>query len=136
MFYDYLGMIGDLRATPLFRPGNNASNNPNLALITNLMVSGPSPYWIGYWSGTLKSDTPFWTEPDGAWIMLTGGLEAPGLQALLDKENVLVPMSMYAWAVRDGDVAAAVAPEPATLSLLGIGVVGAMLRRRAAVRIE
>ncbi len=104
--------------------GNNilASSDPDLAKFINIQaVSG----WDVYWSGQ-----DIWLDWGGgpfqsvwSFDMATGDLGAwdPG-------------ETFSVWAVRDGDVAAAPAlvsvPEPETLGLLAIGLVGLSLARR------
>ena len=48
--YDELGGTGG--PYPYGKPLLTDNNNPNLALFTNIMDSGPNPYWAVHWSGT------------------------------------------------------------------------------------
>lgn len=72
----------------------------------------PSAYWSGL------EYAPF---PTYAWYFSTNG----GSQGYIDKSN-----SLYALAVRPGDVAPVPAPAAAWLMLSGLGVLGAVSRRR------
>ncbi len=71
-----------------------------------------------YWSGT-----EYAPGSDGAWRFRTGN----GYQSTSDKGN-----GNYAWAVRDGDIGAvdATIPEPSTLAILGLGLLGLITRKR------
>jgi hypothetical protein len=88
-------------------------NPTELAKFTNIQSSV-------YWSGTEYAPSSY-----DAWVFNTN----VGFQGRPDKGN-----AQYAWAVRPGDVAAASVPEPASLMLLGSGVVawigGGKKRRR------
>ncbi len=64
-----------------------------------------------YWSGT-----EFAPNPNNAWAFFFD----VGAQGAFDK----VSLSLFAWAVRPGDVLAAPISEPSTLMLLGFGLVG------------
>jgi Protein of unknown function (DUF1566)/PEP-CTERM motif len=104
MFYNNLGATA----------GNDilsGSNIANLALFTNLQS-----YY--YWSGTVFAPVP----ADLAWYFAT----RDGAQSPDD-----LPVTYYAWAVRPGDVAAAI-PEPETYAMLlaGLGLLGFAARRR------
>lgn len=80
---------------------------------------------IPYWSSTLVQTTPV----TGAWsLVLTGSGQQFG---------TIFNIPQYAIAVRDGNVSLAPAPEPATLFLLGSGIVAiGAFRRKKANRIE
>lgn len=105
LFYDELaGAAGNSILT---------SSDPDLALFTNIQ-SRP------YWSGTVY-------EPDhsaGWFFAMNSGSQNAHAKSEFD----------YAWAVRDGDVAAAAIPEPQTyaLFLAGLGLIGFMTIRRKA----
>lgn len=79
-----------------------SSVDPDLALFTNVQ----SGY---YWSGT-----EYAPNPDGAWNFNfnNGGQGADGKGS-----------NLFAWAVHSGDVGAQV-PEPGTLALMGLGLMG------------
>ena len=66
-----------------------------------------------YWSGTELSAS-------NAWLFIFDGA----------RDEFVKNCGMFAWAVRSGDVSAAAVPAPAMVWLLGIGLVGAVPRRR------
>lgn len=105
MFYNNWGAVAD-------RDFSTGSNAANLALFSNVQS-------FGYWTSTEDAD-----DTDRAWIFIT----SDGRQGTERKSLGFI----YAVAVRDGDVAAI--PEPSTIVMLiaGLGVLGAMARRRAA----
>jgi hypothetical protein len=80
---------------------------PNTGPFSNLQLDA-------YWTGTGYAVNAF-----SAFYYNTGGFNCQGL---LSTEGMAVPF-FYAWAVRSGDVAAAV-PEPGTVLLLGTGLAG------------
>lgn len=63
-----------------------------------------------YWSGT-----EFATNPLVAWLFSASG----GSQFALGKNS-----NLFAWAVHSGDVGASAVPEPGTIALMGLGLVG------------
>lgn len=79
-----------------------------------------------YWSGTESTDYP----PGFAAYMV---YMFDGNSGIAEINHPLYPTSFYAWAVRDGDVAAATTvPEPENLALLlgGLSVIGAAIRHK------
>lgn len=87
----------------------NTTHNANYYLFKNIQSHD-------YWSSTVATDT------NTGWIFyFSHGLQTPG-------------NALSAWAVRDGDVAAASVPEPETYAmfLAGLGLVGFMASRRNA----
>ena len=69
-----------------------------------------------YWSGTEYAPSTV-----NAWVFYT----YDGFQNANFKNN-----SYYAWAVRDGDVAATQASAPGNMALLALGLLGLVMRRR------
>lgn len=102
LFYEDMGLF----------PGDVMSSN-TLGLFTNIQD------YI-YWYGTELA--PFTNMNFIAWIFDT----SLGRQGYALETN-----SLYAWAVRSGDVAAGSVPEPGTLALFGLGLLGFRLRRRS-----
>lgn len=111
MFYQNLGNPG------FFKPDNTDSYcAPNCIQNTGLFVNlGNVVYWAG---------TEYDYDTSQAWIFaMSTGLQGAGYK---EHEN----NRFFAWAVRDGDVAAI--PEPETYSILmtGLLVIGAVVRRK------
>jgi hypothetical protein len=124
MYYANLGLLA--RVAPETRWGifeNGTYNGVNadsygqndVGLIINLQA-------FAYWSSTERAVDPLNPTSIGAWNFGT----ADGFQDTAYKSE-----GLYAWAVRDGDVAAPV-PEPETFALMlaGLGLLGFMARRR------
>ena len=93
---------------------SQGSNITSSAVLSNLFTNMQNSL---YWSGT-----EYAPNPSNAWYFFTGS----GGQYNVGKGG-----SLYAWAVRSGDVAAV--PEPGVMGLLGIGALawaGTKARRR------
>jgi hypothetical protein len=114
MYYVNLGLKGYYSPSGayqpdwgIFRDGTGWGGQANVGLVKNLQSSA-------YWSGTAYAPDP----ASYAWGFYTsvGGQYGGSYQ----------PSELYAWAVRPGDVAAAV-PEPETYAMLlaGLGLLGA-----------
>jgi len=119
MYYVNLGLHGYYTPAGAYDPtfgiyGNGAGGGQaNVGLVNNLQS-----YY--YWSGTEYAPLP----ASSAWLFYTDfGAQGYGLQS----------DTLYAWAVRPGDVAAPPSvPEPATLvlTLAGVAMAGLAKRRR------
>lgn len=118
MFYVNLGLKGFNSPSGVFQPDfgvfgdGTTGGQGNVGLVTNLVSDA-------YWSGTAVSAPA--PEPR-SWIFFTSsGYQRYDYQWL----------GAYAWAVRDGDVAAPI-PEPETYAMLlaGLGLLGFAARRR------
>lgn len=93
--------------------------NPNdESLFQNLNCTTLAPFCPTYWSGTrYGQNINFPTNNDAVWVFdMSIGAQSGDFESKLYR----------AWAVRSGDV-----PEPATLALLALGVVGLALSRRS-----
>jgi hypothetical protein len=102
MFYNNMGAIANSSIL-------TGSNTANLALFTNLQS-------FAYWSGT-KVVSPY---PYYMLFTTTYGYQFPNWYS----------NDWYAWAVRPGDVAAVPEPEAYALLIAGLGLLGAVVRRR------
>ncbi len=119
MFYENLGNVayydtnGNREQT-----GWDSLNTSFTDALTGDTVSFIDLNRTAYWSGT-----EYAPGSDGAWRFRTGN----GYQSTSDKGN-----GNYAWAVRDGDIGAvdATIPEPSTLAILGLGLLGLITRKR------
>jgi hypothetical protein len=102
LFYNEFGLTQDESVASLV-----GGTNTNFNLFTNVQS-------FVYWSGT-----EYAPDTGNAWFFST----YDGYQSLYNKNN-----NGYAWAVRDGDVAAV--PEPGVLAMFGLGLLGLAVRRR------
>ncbi len=120
MYHVALGLKNYYSPAGIFQPdfgifGNGTtSGEVDVGPVKNLQS-------YAYWYRTAALPPP----PDAAWdFNFMHGGQVTGNQAL----------EMYAWAVRDGDVAAVPEPEFYALFLTGLGLLGVATRRKAKLR--
>ena len=107
----YYSLSGDYQSDyGPFRNASGAGEQTDVGMVKNLQAN---LYWFG---------TPYEADPDsGGWGFYAGsGYQDGGGRG---------DSKFYTWAVRDGDVAAAI-PEPNSLALLGLSMVGLAVFRR------
>jgi len=111
--------MGHLYYTELGNLGFYATDGSSPQLGWDLLNTGPftNLQLVDYWSGTVWAPSPDFL----AWCWGFGG----GHQCVADQGD-----SFHAWAVRDGDSAAASVPEPGTMILMGSGLVGLIAARK------
>lgn len=126
MFYENLVNVA------LFDPDGGASHQPGWDSLNSTFTDANTREPVSfknleryfYWSSE-----EYALSANSAWIFGTD----LGAQAFLNKG-----LGSYAWAVRDGDVAASEGtediPEPGVLALFGLGLLGLIRRQRLALR--
>jgi hypothetical protein len=110
LFYTEFGLVKD-------QFNQVSQNNPLVRLFSNIQQSN------FYWSGT---EAPFTGSKKASVFYFSYGYQGPESQQYYS----------YAWAVRDGDVAAIPEPETYAMMLAGLGLVGAMARHRKPAKFE
>ncbi len=113
LFFVELGNLSTYDTFGTFRGGSSGVNwgVVNTGPFTNLQSLSYRTYWSG---------TEYALGTSLAWLFITSsGYQGDGFKS----------DAYFAWAVRDGDVAAV--PEPATFALMGLGLAGMAYRRKA-----
>lgn len=105
LFYHEFGLTQDQSVASLV-----GGTNANFNLFSNVQAN---PYWSG---------TEYAPNTTKAWFFNTFN----GRQDSFRNKDA----NFYAWAVRDGDVAAV--PEPGAFAMFGLGLLGLAIRRRLA----
>jgi hypothetical protein len=116
MYYVNLDLKGDHNPNGSLQPNSGIRGNgtvggqANIGLVQNLQGDN-------YWSEAVYAQ--YAGQTDQAWQFFFGN----GTQTFRPKVN-----TMYAWAVRAGDVAAVPEPDTYAMLLAGLGLIGAMAR--------
>jgi hypothetical protein len=107
LFYNTLGNLANYNTSGVSQAGFGLTNAGSFQNMQS------TAYWLG---------TEYAPNPSDAWYFYTGsGFQTAGTKFF----------QMYALAVRPGDVSPAPEPETYLMLLMGLGLVGAMSRRRA-----